>query len=109
MRVHNKCLAAKRSYDYTKNLRHQERVFRENPWSFAERACTDASGDIEPNFSVSEAYNHFANITNGTNSQYNTTEAPGLPKWIDKVMPPLDPDEMIPFDKSAITPGSIKS
>ena len=108
LKAHNKCLIAKRSYDYTKNLRRQERAFRENPWSFAKRACTGASADIDPNFSAGEAYNHFANITNSTNSRYNTPETPGLPKWIDEVMPPPDSDEVTPFDLSAITPGSIK-
>ena len=80
LRAHNKCLTAKRSYDYTKNLRRQERAFRENPWSFAKRACTGTSADIEPNFNAGEAYNHFANVTSSTNSRYNTPEAPGLPK-----------------------------
>ena len=30
------------------------------------------------------------------------------PYWIDEVMPSPDPEEMTPFDLSAITPGSIK-
>ena len=38
----------------------------------------------------------------------NSPENPGLPEWIDKVMPAPDPDEMTPFDLSAITPGSLK-
>ena len=50
----------------------------------------------------------FATITNDTNSQYTTSKNPGLPKWIEKVMPSPDPDEMTPFDLSVITPGSIK-
>ena len=108
LRAHNKCLFAKRLHDHKNDLRRQERAFRENPWSFAKRACKDISADVEPNFSAAEAYNHFENVTSGTNSAYNTPEKPGLPEWINAVMPAPDPDEMTPFDLSAITPGSIK-
>ena len=67
-----------------------------------------SSADVHLNFSAAEAYNHFANVTNGANSRYNTSENPGLPAWIDEVMPSPDPDEMTPFNLSPIEPGSIK-
>ena len=67
-----------------------------------------SSADVHPNLSAAEAYNHFANVTNGANSRYNTPENPGLPVWIDEVMPSPHPDEMTPFDLSLITPGSIR-
>ena len=65
-------------------------------------------GDVDPSFAASEAYTHFATITMGTNSRYNTPENPGLVLWIDEVMPSPDPEKIISFDLSAITPGSIK-
>ena len=62
---------------------------------------------VRPCFGASEAYTHFATITKGTNSRYNTPENSG-PLWIDEVMPSPDPEKITLFDLSAITPGSIK-
>ena len=88
---------------------HEERAFRGNPWSFAKKkACRGLVGDVEPSFGSSEAYIHFATITKGTNSRYNTPENSGLPLSIDEVMPSPNSDRMTHFDLSAITSGSIK-
>ena len=108
LRAHNKCLNTQQSYVHAKDLRCQERTFWENLWSSAKKACKSLGGDVEPSFGASEAYTHFANITKGTNSRYNTPENPGLPLWIDEVMPFPDLKKITSFDLSAITPGSIK-
>ena len=66
--------------DYTNVLWRQERAFRESLWNFAnKKACMGSSVDVEPNFSASEAYSHISNV--------NTPKIPGLPKWINEVMP----------------------
>ena len=53
---------------------------------FCEKTCKSLCRDVEPSFDASEDYTHFATITKGTNSRYNTPENPGLPLCIDKVM-----------------------
>ena len=62
----------------------------------------------EPSFSADEGYKFFKEASNGTNSKYDTSDSPGLPDWVHRVMPPPETSEMIPFDLSPITPGCIK-
>ena len=63
---------------------------------------------IDPNFSASDAYNHFAVTFDGSNFRYNTPDQPGLPKWVQDIMPPPELEEMTPFSLSPITPGKVK-
>ena len=73
---------------------------------FHKKSFNSLGGDVDPNFGASEAYTHFATITKGINSQYNTPENPGLPLWIDVVMQSPKPETNDTFDHWVITPGS---
>ena len=103
IRAHNKLLKASRSYDQRKDLRRQERAFRENPWSFAKKACDGPRYNVVPSFNELVATNYFATILDRNNSNYS-----GLPNWVKEVTPSPDPKHMSPFDLSPITPGIVK-
>ena len=78
-------------------------MFRNNPWLYGKKCCSGGSTQGEPAFNAETAYAYFRSTTSNSHQLYQP-----LPQWMSQVMPTIKEDELIEFDLSAITPGTIR-
>ena len=102
VRLHNRARKASKRATISSSARKQERVFRENPWSFSKSVCCPNS-QANPSFTTETGLNHFqSSFVVSIGPQYSS-----LPAWpVEEVMP--HPEITSNFDMSPVTPGLIR-
>ena len=102
-RDYSKALKAKKSFENFKNIHKHERMFRNNPWLYARKCCSGGNTQGEPVFSAETAYAHFRSTASSRLHLHQT-----IPEWVSQVIPTIESDELIEFNLSGISPGTIR-
>ena len=90
-RYTNKCLVAQQKTTTVNSYNIRNGPFVRIPRRLQGKHVMRTS---QPSFSADEGRKHFKEEENDANSKYDTSDSPGLPEWVHRVMPPPETLEL---------------